>query len=95
METSGQVASSTGKRALLGVMDHRLRNAVGAEHGHRAVGNFVQFLDEMSALLLQRLDDMPVVNDFVAHIDGLAALLQRAFDDVDRPDDARAQKPRG
>ena len=64
---------------------------MGAEHGHRAVGNFVQFLDEMSALLLQRIDHVPVVYDFVAHIDGLAALLKRPLDDLDGADDTRAE----
>ena len=69
---AGRWRRAPASRALLGVIDHRLGNAVGAEHGDRAVGNFVQFLDEMSALFLQRIDHMPVVHDFVAHIDGLA-----------------------
>src|SRR5512142_3342648 len=64
---------------------------MGAEYGHRAVWNFVQFLDEACALVLQRVDDMLVVDDLVADVDGLAELLQRALDDVDGANDAGAK----
>ena len=67
---------------------------MGAEHGDGAVGHFVQFLDEARALVLQRVDDMLVVDDLVAHIDGLAILLERALDDVDGAHHAGAKAAR-
>ena len=77
-----------------GILDHRLRHAMGAEHRHRAVGHFVQLLDEARALVLERVDHMAVVHDLVAHIDRLAVFLERPLDDVDRPHDAGAKAAR-
>ena len=56
---------------------------MGAEHGHRAFGHFVQLLDKAGALVLQRVHHMLVVHDLVAHIDGLAILIERLLDDID------------
>src|SRR5262249_25599733 len=78
---------------LCGVHDG-LRDAMRAEHRHRAIGDLIELLDKARALALQRVDDMLVVHDLMADIDGLAILLERALDDVDRPDDARAKTAR-
>ena len=80
--------------ARLRFVDHRLGDAVGAEHRHRAVGNFIQLLDEDGALALELLDHMAVVDDLVADIDGRAEFLERPLDDLDRPDDAGAEAAR-
>src|SRR5689334_17270850 len=77
--------------ARLRILDHGLRHTMGTEHGHRTVGNFVQFLDEARTLVLQRVDDVLVVHDLMADIDGLAELLERPLDDVDRANDAGAE----
>ena len=73
--------------AVCGGLDHRLRHAMGAEHGHRAFGHFVQFLDKAGALVLQGVHHMLVVHDLMAHIDGLAILIERLLDDIDGADD--------
>ena len=41
-------------------------------------------LDEASALYLEALDDMAIVDDLVAHIDRRAISLERPFNDLDR-----------
>ena len=64
---------------------------MGGKNGEGAFGDFVQFLDEAGALVLQRRHDMLVVHDLVAHIDGLAELIERLFDDIDGADDAGAK----
>ena len=89
--TSGQVASSTGRLARLGLVLDRARDAVRAEHRHRARRHLGQFLDEHRALRPQRVDDVAVVDDLVAHIDRRAVAIERALDDLDRADHAGAK----
>ena len=49
---------------------NRLRHAMGGkDHGPVAIGDFVELLDEDSALGLEVVDHEPVVHDLVAHID--------------------------
>ncbi len=67
---------------------------MGAEHGHRTIGHFIELFDESRPFAFQRLDDMAVMNDLVAHIDRLAELLERAFNDVDGTHDTGAKTPR-
>ena len=69
----------------------RFRNAVGAENGHRALGNVGEFLDEDRALGAQGFDDVAVVDDFVADVDRRPEHFQRALDDLDRALDAGAE----
>jgi len=80
--------------ALAGQFFHTLRDTVGAEDGHGARGNLVEFVDEHRAALAQILNHVPVVHDFVPHINRRAVLLQRPLDDLDRPFDAGTKSAR-
>ena len=64
LSDQGVVASSTGAR-LGGGLDHRLGDAVGAEHDPGPVRGFGKLLDEDRALVLEALDDVTVVDDLV------------------------------
>ncbi len=61
---------------------------MGTENRSRAVGYFIQTLDELGALRLEAFDNIPIVDNFVADIDGRAIFLERTFHDFDRADDA-------
>ena len=74
-----------------GFAAHGLRNAVRAEDHGRAVGHFVELVDEHRAALAQIVDDEAVVHDFVAHVDRRAERFERALDDLDRAVDAGAE----
>ena len=78
----------------LRLLRHRFGNAVGGEDHARAVGRFVELLDEDGAELLQPLDHGAVVDDLVAHIDRRAVFFDRELDDADGAVDARAKSPR-
>ena len=93
LETSGQVASSTGRPRRAGAY-HRLWHAVGAEHGDGAVRHLRQLSTKIAPLALQALDHVPVVDDLVPDVDRRAVFLERPLDDLDRPT-TPAQKPRG
>jgi hypothetical protein len=75
-------------------LDHRLGDAVGAEHGMGAVRHLGQLLDEDGALGLQAVHDMAVVHDLVADIDRRLVFLDGPLDDVDRPHHAGAETAR-
>ena len=60
-----------------------LGDAVGAENNDGAFGNFIGFLDEYDAFVLQPLHHMRVMNDFMAHINRRAEFIERHFDDFD------------
>ena len=88
--TSGQVASIVRRAAVARLRVHRGRDAVGGEHQQRALGHLVGLVDEDRAALLERLDDVPVVDDLLAHVDRRAVLLQGLLDRLDGAVDARA-----
>jgi hypothetical protein len=61
------------------------RDAVGAEHDVRALGDLVDVVDEDRALLLQRGDHVDVVHDLLAHVDGGAEAVEGLLDRDHRP----------
>ncbi len=67
---------------------------MGAEHHRRAVGHFVQLLDEHRADGAQPVDDILVVHDLVPDIDGCAEQVDGPFHDVDGAVDAGAESAR-
>ena len=67
---------------------------MGAENRHRAGRHRIDVLDENSALVLQAIDDMLVVDDFMADIDGPAVYLQGPLNDIDGAHDAGAKPAR-
>ena len=79
--------------APLGRVFDRLADAMGAEHGDRALRYLVDLVDEHGALVAQGLDDMFVVDDLVAHIDRRPVDFQGALDNRNRPLDAGAESP--
>ena len=80
--------------AFLGLVLHRLRDTVGAEHGDGVVGDLVQFLDEDRALGAERLDDAFVVDDLVADVDRRSVEIEGPFDNLDGPFHAGAEAAR-
>ena len=74
-QRAGRVNSVQG--TLAGCGNHRRGHAVRREHGHGTFGNFVHFINEDSALLLQGLHHVAVVNNLLTHVDGRAVVLQR------------------
>ena len=69
-------------------------DSMGAENGHRAIRNIVDFLDEDGAFVTQGFDHPFVVNDFVSHIDWRPVKFQRAFDDFNGAFNAGAKSTR-
>ncbi len=62
-----------------------------AENTSRAPSGTVGgVVDEDRTALLERLDDVPVVDDLLAHVDGRAVLLEGLLDGLDGAVDARA-----
>jgi hypothetical protein len=93
--TSGQVASSTGQPARLGLgLLHRARDAMRAEDRYGAGRHLIQLFDEDRALGAQRLDDVAIMDDLVPDIDRRAHAIERTIDDVDRTHDPRAEAAR-
>jgi len=80
--------------ARLGVLAHRLRDAVGAENHRGAGGHLVELLDEHGALAAQLCHHGLVVDNLMAHVDRRAVLLERALDDVDGALDPGAEAAR-
>jgi hypothetical protein len=70
------------------------RDPVGTEDHGRVVRHLVELVDEDRALLAERLDHEPVVDDLAAHVDRRLAHRQRQLDDVDRALDAGAKSTR-
>ena len=64
-----------------------------AEDDVRALGNFVDPVDEDRALLLQLGHDVDVVNDLLADVDGGTESLERLLDRDDGSIDPRAVSP--
>jgi hypothetical protein len=62
-----------------------------AEDRHGALGDFVDFVDEMRTLGAQALDNVAIVHDFVADVDRRAVLFERTLDDLDGAFDPRAE----
>ncbi len=82
--------------AAVGLGVDRRRHAVGAEDGHRALGDrVVELLDEDRPALAQLLDDVLVVHDLLAHVHRRAVELERVLDRLHGPVDARAIAARG
>ena len=81
--------------ALLAVLAHRRRDAMGGEHADRAGRDVVLRVDEDGAEALETLYDVVVVDDLVPHVDRRAVLLEQALDDLDRAVDSGAERPRG
>ncbi len=77
--------------ALFGIHLHRAADTVRGEDGDGAGGNFVQLLDEHRALRLQRVDDMPVMDDLMADIDGSPNPIECLIDDIDGANDASTE----
>ena len=67
----------------------------GEDDGAVGLRNLLQLLDEDSALRLQALDNVAVVDDLVADVDGRAESLQRLLDNLDGALHARAEAARG
>ena len=88
--TSGHVASIVRRFRSRASRAHRGRHAVRREHQQRTLGHLVGVVDEDRAALLERLDDVPVVDDLLAHVDGGAVLLEGLLDGLDGAVDARA-----
>ena len=88
-ERAGRVDHAQAAARPLGA--HLGRDPVGAEDHGRIVRDFVELVHEDRALLAERLDDEPVVDDLATHVDGRLAHRQRQLDDVDRALDARAK----
>ena len=88
--TSGHVASIVRRFAVARLRAHRGRHAVRGEHQQRTLGHLVGVVDEDRAALLERLDDVPVVDDLLAHVDGRAVLLEGLLDGLDGAVDAGA-----
>ena len=63
---------------------------MGGEHGHRALGNLINLLNEDRTPISQRLYNKLVVNDFLAHVHGCAVELQGAFHGFHCPVNPRA-----
>ena len=80
--------------ATRGLAAHRLRHAVRAEDDRRAVGHFVEFLDEDRAAVLELVDHVAVVHDFVAHVDRRAERSSARLT-ISIARSTPAQKPRG
>ena len=92
-QRAGRVNSVQG--AVAGCGNHRRGHAVRREHGHGTFGNFVHFINEDSALLLQGLHHVAVVNNLLAHVDGRAVVLQRLLNSNHGTVNARAVTARG
>ena len=56
---------------------------VGRENDDGSFGDFVDFVHEQHALLLEGIDDELVMDDFMAYVDRRAELFEGLFDDVD------------
>src|SRR5919198_232655 len=63
-------------------------DAVRGEDHDRALGHLVVLLDEYRAALLERLDDVQVVDDLLADVHRRAVVLQRVLDGLHRAVDA-------
>ena len=70
------------KLARRGLFLDAFGDTMSAEDGDGVRRNLGEILDEMSALGLQALNDVLVVDDFVAHVDRRAIFLQSALDDL-------------
>ncbi len=70
------------------------RNAMGAEHGDRAFGNFVHLGHEHGTARPELLHHMGVVHDLVPHVDRCTMDLQRPLDNLDSADHASAEAAR-
>jgi hypothetical protein len=74
----------------------RFGYAMGGENHRRVcVGDFIQFLDEHSALPFQIIDNIPVVHDLMPDIDGGTMKFQRLLDGIDGANDACAKSTGG
>ena len=60
------------------------------EHQQRTLGYLGGVVDEDRTALLERLDDVPVMDDLLADVDGRALLLEGLLDGLDGAVDARA-----
>jgi hypothetical protein len=67
----------------------------GENHRRVCIGDFIQFLDEHSALPFQIIDNIPVVDDFMPDIDGGTMKFQRLLDGIDGANDACAKSAGG
>jgi hypothetical protein len=78
----------------LGILLHKLRDAMRTENGDRSRRHFREVLDETRTFCAKALDHMGVVDDFMPDIDRRAERLERLFDDIDGPDHTRAETAR-
>jgi hypothetical protein len=77
-----------------GGFDDGSGDAVGAEHRQGAVRDLVQLFDKNSALGLEVIHHMTVVDDLMANIDGLSGLDQGPIHNTDGAHDASAKSSR-
>ena len=79
---------------VLGLEPYRLRHTVCAEDHDRAIGHFVEFIDEHCTTLAQIIDHETVVHHLVAHVDRCAENLEGTIDDLDRTIDTGTEAAR-
>src|SRR5579884_1658234 len=80
--------------ALLRLLAHSRGNAMRAENDARALGHFLEFLDENGPGAAQLVDDMAVVNDLLADVNRRAVKIEHNLHDIDSAHHARAKTAR-
>ena len=78
----------------LRTLANRRRHTVRAEDQRRPLRHLGRIVHEDRALLLERIDDVSVVDDLMAHIDRGTESLERPLDDRDRAIYAGAEATR-
>ena len=67
---------------------------MGREDDDRAIRRLVEFLDEYRSLLLERTDDLQIVNDGAAHVNGSTMACERVLHGAYGPPNARTEASR-